>query len=67
MKHTVPVSNWTVTLADLIGTARDGDTIEVHNESMKILARRAHQRMCPDKDLTFSVTPGEPWRIPDIA
>ena len=55
MKHTVPSANWTVTLADLIGVARDGDTIEVHNESMKILAQRAHERMCPEKKLTFVV------------
>lgn len=55
MKHTVPASNWTVTLADLIGVARDGDTIEVHTEAMRELARLAHRRMCPEKNLTFVV------------
>ena len=37
-----------------IAVAQDGDVIEVHSEAQEY-ARQAHQRMCPDKNLTFEI------------
>ena len=44
-------------LADKIEQCADGDTIQVHNESMLELARSAHSSMCPNKKITFELEP----------
>lgn len=54
-KHSIPITNWTHHLADTIEAAQAGDTIEVASEDVRELAKRAHQRMCPDKALVFVV------------
>lgn len=53
--HYVPQGNWHMALADAIEQCQDGDTIVVHNHSMKELAERAHARMCPDKSIVFQI------------
>lgn len=52
--YTVPHNNWHMALADIIETAKDGDTIICHSDAMAELAERARTRMCPEKQLTFT-------------
>lgn len=54
-KHTLPMANWHMALADIIERADDGDVVIVPDEFTKELGERAKQRMCPDKKLTFEV------------
>lgn len=53
--HYVPQANWHTALADAIEQSQDGDTIIVHNPSMKELAERALGRMCPGKLIFFQI------------
>lgn len=62
MKHTIPRKSWASALADALESAQDGDTIEIHNETMQELAERAHQRMYPDKELVFEIKTPSPLR-----
>ncbi len=52
---TIPRRNWHMELADAIESAEPDETIEVHSDDMRELAKSAHQRMCPTKPLTFVV------------
>jgi len=53
--HYITASNWHMALADAIEQAEDGDTIVVHNPSMKELAERVLGRMCPGKKIFFQM------------
>lgn len=56
MRHNIPNQpDWHARLADILGYSHPGDTIVCFSDSVKALAERAHQRMCPDKFLTFDV------------
>ncbi len=65
MRHTIPIGNWTMALADAIESAKDGDVIVVHNAAMKELAEGAYSRMFPSlwhphHSLTFEIQPQKP-------
>ena len=47
--------NWIDTIPAAINNAIDDTVIEVPTEAMKTLAEKAHNRMCPDKNLTIIV------------
>lgn len=55
MKHTLPYPDWHIALTETIKAAADGDIIEVHTSSMKTLAQRAKERLCPKKQIEFIV------------
>ncbi len=52
----IPTANWTTALINAIEIAQDGDEIIIHNDAMRELAERAITRMCPDKQVTLTVT-----------
>ncbi len=53
MRRYVPRKNYAKLLPETIKEARSGDTIIVCTEAMRDLGGIAHERMCPEKDLTF--------------
>ena len=59
MRRDIPYANWHMHLLDAIADAEDGDEIVCHSEAMAELAKIAVKRMCPGKDLLFTVSSGE--------
>jgi len=56
MRYTIsPAVEWPNRLLKAIEQARDGDTIELCNDDMFIIARVVQDRICPDKELTFEI------------
>jgi len=56
MRHEIPTHSSRTHLANAIENAKDADIIVCRSDAMKVLAERAHKRMCPDKLLTFEVS-----------
>ena len=57
MRHEIPRASWPVALREAIEKVSDGDIILCHSEPMQELGQRAHERMCPEKRLTFEINP----------
>jgi len=52
-EHRIPRQNWHIKLYAAITAAVSGDTIVVNTLDQVELGQRAHNRMCPDKELSF--------------
>lgn len=55
MRIEIPKKDWHMELADAIERSADGDEIVCHSEEMKKLGEGAKKRMCPNKQVSFTV------------
>lgn len=55
MRHVIPKTAWVDKLAQLIIEAENGDEFVFHSEDARYNAKRLHQYICPNKQLTFVV------------
>ena len=55
MNHEISTKNWHTALATILQSASSGDVIIVQSAAQQRLGERAHQRLCPEKQLTFKV------------
>ena len=61
MTHKIPYGNWLQELADAIDGAKNGDSIECHNEVMIQHARSYLEDVCPGKSLGFTLQEEDPF------
>jgi hypothetical protein len=53
--YKIPRQNWHIALASAIKDCPDGSTIMCHTSEMIELGHSAKERMCPNKNITFSL------------